>query len=71
MEKAKAAVSKIISKDGKHDTVVDEDVRNPVTEQHVHPQQHEEVTTAVDREVHQHHHQTAVQPIQQQETLYV
>ncbi|TQS32860.1 hypothetical protein Golomagni_06811 [Golovinomyces magnicellulatus] len=69
MDKAKEVVSKFISKDGQHNTRIDEDVRAPVTEKHVHPQKHDEVTTAVDREVHQHHHQTAIQPIHDKETL--
>lgn len=69
MDKAKQAVSSFISKAGGHKTTIDEDVRKPVTDKHVFPQQHEEVTTVVDREVHQHHHQTAIQPIKATETL--
>lgn len=68
MEKAKKAVSNFLSNGGKHKTIIDEDVRKAVTEEHIYPQQHEEITTAVDREVHQHHHQTAIQPIKAQET---
>lgn len=71
MEKAKKAVSNFLSQDGKHKTTVDEDVRKPVTEEHVFPEQHEQITTAVDREVHQDHHQTVIQPIKAKETLYV
>lgn len=69
MDKAKKAVSSFLSQDGKHKTSVDEDVRKAVTEEHVFPQQHEEVVTAVDREVHQDHHQTVVQPLKAKETL--
>ncbi|KID83444.1 allergen [Metarhizium guizhouense ARSEF 977] len=69
MEKAKKAVSNFLSQDGKHKTTVDEDVRKPVTEEHVFPEQHEQITTAVDREVHQDHHQTVIQPIKAKETL--
>ena len=63
IEKVKAA------KDGKHKTSVDQDVRGAVTEEHVHPHQHENVTTAVDKEVHQHHHQTRIQPVKHEEVL--
>ncbi|TWU72824.1 hypothetical protein ED733_001339 [Metarhizium rileyi] len=69
MQKAKKAVSSFLSQDGKHKTTVDEDVRKPVTEEHVYPEQHEELVTAVDREVHQDHHQTVIQPIKAKETL--
>ncbi|KAG5953519.1 hypothetical protein E4U53_005294 [Claviceps sorghi] len=69
MEKAKQAVSNFLSHDGKHKTEVDQSVRKPVVEEHVLPKKHEEVTTAVDREVHQDHHQTIVQPIKDQEVL--
>lgn len=71
MEKAKKAVSNFLSQDGKHKTTVDEDVRKPITEEHVFPEQHEQITTAVDREVHQDHHQTVIQPIKAKETSYV
>lgn len=69
MQKAKNAAANFLSKDGKHNTVVDQDVRQPVTEEHIRPHQHEILTTAVDREVHQDHHQTRVQPINTHETL--
>ncbi|KAF5669019.1 hypothetical protein FHETE_5111 [Fusarium heterosporum] len=69
MEKAKQAVSSFLSNDGKHKTTVDEDVRAPVTQENVRVHQHENVTTALDKEVHQEHHHTTVQPIAHQETL--
>merc|ERR1711988_206594 len=69
MQKAKQAVGSFLSKDGKHKTTVDQDVNAAVTEEHVKPTQHENVTTAVDREVHQDHHQTRVQPVLAKETL--
>ena len=71
MEKAKQAVASLLSHDGKHKTTVDQDVREAVVDEHVLPKQHEEVTTAVDKEVHQDHHQTIVQPVKDQEVLYV
>ncbi|KLP07478.1 uncharacterized protein Y057_8291 [Fusarium fujikuroi] len=69
MEKAKQAVSSFLSNDGKHRTTVDEDVKPHVTQEHVMPHQHERVTTALDKEVHQEHHHTTVQPITHKETL--
>jgi hypothetical protein len=69
MEKAKQAVSSFLSHDGKHKTTVDEDIRAPVTQEHVRPHQHESVTTALEKEVHQEHHHTTVQPIAHRETL--
>ena len=43
---------------------------NPaVTQENVTRTQHENVTTAVDREVHQDHHHTSVQPIKDREVL--
>jgi hypothetical protein len=71
MEKAKQTVSKFLSSDGKHDTTVDQDVRSAVTEEHIRPHRHENVTTAIDKEVHQDHHQTREQPILHKETLLV
>lgn len=69
MDKAKQAVSSFLSNDGKHKTTVDEDVRAHVTEEHVRPHRHENVTTALDKEVHQEHHHTTIQPIAHKETL--
>jgi len=69
MDKAKAAVSNFLSKDGKHDTTVHEKINPAVQNEHVIPTRHENVTTAVDREVHQDHHHTSVQPVQDREVL--
>ncbi|KAL7920872.1 hypothetical protein ACQKWADRAFT_296953 [Trichoderma austrokoningii] len=69
MQKAKRFVGNLTSQDGKHDTTVDEEVRRPVTEEHVRPQEHEAVRTATEKEVHRDHHHTSVQPIQHKETL--
>ncbi len=69
MDKAKKAVSNFLSKDGKHDTTIDQDVRDPVVKEQVRPQRHEEVVTAIDQEIHQDHHQTVVQPLNVKETL--
>ena len=71
MEKAKQAVANFVSRDGKHTTTVDENVRAAVTDEHVRPHEHEEVVTAVDKEVHQDHHHTTVQPVTVKEKLCV
>jgi len=68
MDAARAAVSKITGNRG-HQTSVEETVAPSVTHEAVKPHRHEETTQAVDREVHQHHHHTTVQPLQHQETL--
>jgi len=69
MEKAKQAVSNFVSKDGKHRTTVEEESRPAVTQEAVRPHQHENVTTAIDKEVHQDHHHTTFQPLVAKETL--
>lgn len=69
MDKAKAAVSSFLSKDGKHDTTVHESVNPAVTNEHVTRTQHEQAQKVVDREVHQDHHHTSVQPITHKEVL--
>lgn len=69
MDKAKAAVSGFLHKDGKHDTTVHETVNPAIQHEHVTPVRHENVTTAVDREVHQDHYHTSVQPIHDKEVL--
>lgn len=68
MEAAKEAVSKFTSKRGHH-TSVEESVLPAVTNETVKPHRHEEATQAVDREVHQHHHHTTVQPLSHTERL--
>ncbi|KAH8651551.1 hypothetical protein BGZ60DRAFT_388228 [Tricladium varicosporioides] len=69
MEKAKQAVSSFLSKDGKHDTTVHETINPSVQNEHVTRTQHNKAQTAVDREVHQDHFHTSVQPIQDREVL--
>jgi len=69
MDKAKAAVSGFLSKDGKHDTTVHETINPAVQNERVTRTQHENAQTVVDREVHQDHHHTSVQPIHDREVL--
>jgi hypothetical protein len=68
MDAAKAAISKFTSKRGHH-TTVEENVQPAVTQETIKPHRHEEATQAVDREVHQHHYHTTVQPLTHQEQL--
>ena len=69
MEKAKAAVSEFIGRSGKHDTAVDERQSSAVKHEEIIPTRHENITTAVDREVEQDHYHTTVQPIKDREVL--
>jgi hypothetical protein len=69
MDKAKAAVSSFLSKDGKHDTTVHERVNPAVENERVVRTQQEEAQKVVDREVHQDHYHTSVQPVQAKEVL--
>lgn len=69
MDKAKAAVSDLLSKAGKHDTTVHERVAPAVVNETVSKHRHEEATTAIDREVHQDHFHTSIQPIKDREVL--
>eukprot|EP00262_Sarcandra_glabra_P013348 TRINITY_DN3678_c0_g1_i1.p1 TRINITY_DN3678_c0_g1~~TRINITY_DN3678_c0_g1_i1.p1 ORF type:complete len:306 (+),score=26.89 TRINITY_DN3678_c0_g1_i1:88-918(+) len=68
MEAARNAVNKITGNRG-HRTDVDEYVKPAVTSETIKPHRHEETTEAVDREVHQHHYHTTVQPLAHKERL--
>jgi hypothetical protein len=68
MQAAKEAIHNFTSKKG-HSTDVDETVQPAVTQEQVKPHRHEETTQAIDREVHQHHTHTTVQPIAHEEVL--
>lgn len=68
MEAAKKAVQDFTSLRG-HRTEVDERVQPAITSETVKPVRHEEATTALKKEVHQHGYHTTVQPIQHKETL--
>lgn len=69
MEKAKHAVSEFMAKAGHKDTTVHERVAPAVVNETVVKKRHDEIQTAVDREVHQDHFHTTVQPIQDREML--
>lgn len=68
MDAARAAVQKITGHRGHH-TTVEETVNPAVVHETVKPVRLEEATQAVDREVHQHHYHTTVQPLAHQEKL--
>lgn len=63
MESAKNAVKDFLHKSGKHHTDVETTTAAPVTNETVKKTNEERVTSAVDREVHQDHHHTTVQPV--------
>lgn len=69
MEAAKETISKLLGSHGHHKTEVDEQVAPAVTSETVKPHRHEETTQAIDKEVHQDHYHTTVQPLQHQEVL--
>jgi hypothetical protein len=69
MDKAKAAVSQFVGRAGHHDTTVDERQRAAVVKEEVQPVRHEEIQTAVKREVDQDHYHTTIQPIKDREVL--
>ncbi|KAK8088093.1 hypothetical protein PG997_003054 [Apiospora hydei] len=69
MEKAKQTIRDFTSKSGHHDTTVHSATAPAVEHETVKPQHHENVNTAIDREVHQDHYHQTVQPVQAQEVL--
>jgi len=66
MNAAKTAVSDFLHHKGKHTVDIEQETKPAVVHERVATSQHEDVVEAVDREVHQHHHQIHVQPIQDQ-----
>jgi len=69
IDKAKAAVSNFLSRDGKHETTVHETVNPAIENERVLRTEQENVQKVVDREVHQDHYHTSIQPIQHKEIL--
>jgi hypothetical protein len=69
MEKAKAAVSEFMHKAGHHDTTVHEKVAPAVVNETIIKKRHEEAQTAIDREIHQDHYHTTIQPVKDREVL--
>jgi len=69
MEKAKQAVGSFLSKAGHSDTTVQEGVAPAVQKETVNEQRREEQQVVKDREVHQDHYHTTIQPVKDQEVL--
>ncbi|KAF2166074.1 hypothetical protein M409DRAFT_66958 [Zasmidium cellare ATCC 36951] len=69
MEQAKQAVKEFLSKSGHHDTTVHERVAPAVTHETITKTEHEELITAIDKEIHQDHFHTSVQPINDESIL--
>lgn len=63
MQAAKSAVSEFLH-NKKHTVDIEQETKPAVVHERVAQSQHENITQAVDREIHQHHHQIHVQPIQ-------
>lgn len=57
------------AKAGHHDTTVHEKVAPAVVQEQIVKKRHEEATTAIDREVHQDHYHTSIQPVKDREVL--
>jgi len=66
MQAAKEAVSGILRHKNHHSVDIEQETKPAVVHERIAEQKHEDVTTAVDREIHQHHHQIHVQPIKDQ-----
>lgn len=69
MQRAKAVVNDIMHKNDHHDTKVHEKVAPAVVHEEIEPQVINETQVAIDREVHQDHFHTSVQPIKDREVL--
>ncbi|KAL9529315.1 hypothetical protein SMMN14_07396 [Sphaerulina musiva] len=67
MEEARHAIEAFLARNGHHDTTVHETVAPAVTHELVTRTEHRNLTRAVDREIHQDHYHTSVQPITQEE----
>lgn len=63
MQAAKEAARNFLHKDRKHDTEVCEEFRPAVTKETIVPVEKVQETIAIDREVHQDHYQTRIQPV--------
>lgn len=63
MQAAKEAVSSFLHHKDRHSVDIEQETKPAVLHETVIQKQHEDVIQAVDREIHQHHHQVHVQPI--------
>ncbi|KAK3721026.1 hypothetical protein LTR37_003316 [Vermiconidia calcicola] len=69
MTAAQNAVKEFMTKNGHHDTTVHELVRPAIYHTTITHNTREEEATAVDRELHQDHYHTSIQPITDEETV--
>ncbi|KAI1266211.1 hypothetical protein F5Y18DRAFT_435147 [Xylariaceae sp. FL1019] len=69
MNKAKESLKEFVSKAGHHDTTVHKTEAPAVQHETVKPRQHENINTAIDKEVHQDHYHHTVQPLADREVL--
>lgn len=69
MEKTKKVVGDFMGESGRHDTTVTESTAPAVEHKTVKPTQHEEINTAVNKELHQDHYHRTVQPVQATERM--
>ncbi|KAI0147122.1 hypothetical protein GGR57DRAFT_477954 [Xylariaceae sp. FL1272] len=69
MDKAKASLKEFVSKAGHHDTTVHKTEAPAVQHETVKPSQHENINTAIDKEVHHDHYHHTVQPLADREVL--
>ncbi|KAK1834557.1 hypothetical protein QBC39DRAFT_369061 [Podospora conica] len=69
MEKTKKVVGEFMSQSGSHDTTVHESTAAAVEHKTIKPTQHEEINTAINKEIHQDHYHRTVQPVQATEVL--
>lgn len=68
MQSAKQAANSVLGRSGQANTDVDESVQPAVVNEVVKPSRHEETVQAIDKETHQHHYHTTVQPVTHGET---
>ncbi|OTB04986.1 hypothetical protein M426DRAFT_11075 [Hypoxylon sp. CI-4A] len=69
MNKTKDAIRDFIGKSGHHDTTVHESVEPAKQHERIKPTEHEEVNTAINKEVHQDHYHRTVVPVHDREVL--
>ncbi|KAK4188905.1 hypothetical protein QBC35DRAFT_179935 [Podospora australis] len=69
MDKAKRVVEDFTSRAGHHDTTVTENVAPAVEHETIRPTQHEEINTAINKEIHQDHYHRKVQPVHDTQVL--
>lgn len=65
-EQTQQNINSFLSHDGQADTTVHETIKPAVVNEHITSTQHDENQRIIDREIHQDHHHTTVQPIRDQ-----